>query len=741
MFTDIQGYTALVSVDEEQALSFVRTHRETLVEQTKSHHGEVIEFYGDGSLSLYDSAVDAVQCAIEMQKVYQENDRKIPVRIGIHLGDVVMRDGSIFGNGVNVASRIESIGIPGNILVSEQVHEELKNQGNIHTKGLGKYKFKNVDKPLQIYGVDHPSVVLPDKKYLSGPKGKRVRTSNTLISILGTLILLFCFYFFDPFSFFGKDLGVQEERISVPPFKNFTGSPDLDYIGDMAAHWITKDLLLTEAANVVAFHSNNEIQQLAVASAGQEINKVFAQQAGALNILEGTYNRISKDSAEFSMLIKRVDNAEVRYAFDPIRFSIESPVTGIKKLTSLVNGYWEAHDELLLSMPNFDAYKYYMKARSIWDVNGQNDSLIVSYLNRSIRADSSFLDPYFLLVGHFYNLGDFEQVEQILNRMSPKMENKSLYEKNIYLYEKANLIGNNKTVYNIAMDDLEKFERDFFTTTDYLVYALEFVNNPAKTIEIFVDKKYDQLELANCAYCVESYQIAVDAYIRSKKFKEAENLLEAIPDHQKSSRYFSLYIKLLSQQGELDRIDQLIQSGARLLANEDEYVPRFQYIAARELHNNDMHDESKAYARLLLAQADLGPVRAGWAHYFLGDLDQALRAFEAVGSNDTENISIISQIGIIQARMGRVDESKKVIADLAALNAPFQYGTVPYAQARIHQQLGESDKALDLLQQAVDEGAKFYANNVFDQDPDLQGLVDNPRFQEIIHPLGVPAVD
>ncbi len=730
MFTDIEGYTALVSANEERALSYVRTHRDTLHAQTEANNGEVIEFYGDGSLSFYDSAVDAVQCAIEMQKIYRSDDNIVPVRIGIHLGDVVMRDGSIFGNGVNVASRIESIGVSGNILVSEQVQKELKNQGHINAKALGKYKFKNVEEPIQIFGIDHPSVVMPNKKQLVGPKGKRV--SNNFIRIIGSMLLIaaLVFYYFGGLSIFQNKSRIVEERISVPPFKNFTGNSELDYIGDMSAHWLTKGLLQTENANVVAFHSNNEIQQLAKASAGQEINNVFAKQVQALNILDGSFSRISKDSVEFSAFIKKVDDGNVLYAFKPVAFSVTDPSAGIKKLSSLVNGYWEAHDELLLSMPNFEAYKYYMKARNIYE---ENDSLVQDYLLQSIQADSNFLDSYFLLMGQYYNQGKNEKRKELVNVVRPLVKDLSNYERNTFLIEEANLQGKNKKAFHIAIDDMKEYERDFFTTTDYVVHALEAVNESEKVIEIFNKYSFDELDLTNCAYCFVSHRLAAAAYIRLGQFDEAKKILDAVPEKSRNEWFFSVYIKLLSRQNDVAALETLIEDGFRLLSN-DRWNQLY-YIIAREFFIAGNTEISSQYAQKILDANPTDPEIIGWAHYYKGNQNEAQASFIQANKSYPGVTSIVSQIGVIQAKLGSDAKSWETIADLEGLKRAYDYGAVPYAQARIYYQLAEEERALTLLQQAVDEGAKFYTNNVFENDPDLQGLMDNPRFQKIVHPL------
>ena len=115
MFTDIVGYTALMEGDEGVAIKIRTRHREVFQQQHALHHGEIIQYYGDGALSIFRSAIEAVNCAIEIQRFLKEGDPAVPLRVGIHMGDIVYSKTEVYGDGVNLASRIESMGVAGAI--------------------------------------------------------------------------------------------------------------------------------------------------------------------------------------------------------------------------------------------------------------------------------------------------------------------------------------------------------------------------------------------------------------------------------------------------------------------------------------------------------------------------------------------------------------------------------------------------------------------------------------------------
>ncbi len=177
MFTDIVGYTALMQQDEQAAAKARAHHRTVFDQQHDLHHGEILQYYGDGTLSIFQSAVEAVQCAIEIQKGLQG---EVPIRIGIHLGDIVTDDTEVYGNGVNVASRVESMGIAGGVLVTQNINDELKNQPQITTQSLGHFEFKNVDQPLEIFSISNEGIQVPEPSQLKGKLKEPTKTIAVL---------------------------------------------------------------------------------------------------------------------------------------------------------------------------------------------------------------------------------------------------------------------------------------------------------------------------------------------------------------------------------------------------------------------------------------------------------------------------------------------------------------------------------------------------------------------------------
>lgn len=151
LFTDIVGYTAIMQEDEAKARKIREVHRAVFEQQHQKLNGNIIQYFGDGTLSMFKSAVNAVECAIAMQHAFRQHELRIPVRMGIHSGDIFYDGTEIFGHGVNVAARIEAMSAAGSVLISKSVNNELNNHTNFESTSLGTFSFKNVTDPVEVF--------------------------------------------------------------------------------------------------------------------------------------------------------------------------------------------------------------------------------------------------------------------------------------------------------------------------------------------------------------------------------------------------------------------------------------------------------------------------------------------------------------------------------------------------------------------------------------------------------------
>ncbi|MEE9402441.1 MAG: adenylate/guanylate cyclase domain-containing protein, partial [Desulfobacteria bacterium] len=156
---DVEGYTRLMSQDEVGTIRTLTAYREAMATLIKEYKGRVVDAPGDNVLAEFASVVDAVNCAVEIQRELAERNAEIPsarkmqFRIGVNLGDIIEEEGRIYGDGVNIAARIESLAEAGGISISSKVYEEVKNKLGLEYEFLGEQKVKNIPGPVRVYRV------------------------------------------------------------------------------------------------------------------------------------------------------------------------------------------------------------------------------------------------------------------------------------------------------------------------------------------------------------------------------------------------------------------------------------------------------------------------------------------------------------------------------------------------------------------------------------------------------------
>ncbi|MBR9998276.1 MAG: adenylate/guanylate cyclase domain-containing protein [Cyclobacteriaceae bacterium] len=162
MFTDIAGYTALMEHDEQGTMVLLTRHKQVLEICVEKYGGNNIKFYGDGSLSIFTNAIDSIYCALEIQKELRK-DPVVPLRIGLHAGEIFEKDGDIFGSNVNLTARIQTVGVPGSILISRNLYEKISNKQDFQFTLLGSYNLKNVSADTVIYAMADQGLSIPEK--------------------------------------------------------------------------------------------------------------------------------------------------------------------------------------------------------------------------------------------------------------------------------------------------------------------------------------------------------------------------------------------------------------------------------------------------------------------------------------------------------------------------------------------------------------------------------------------------
>ncbi len=216
LFTDIVGSTAIMQKDEQAALSINKRYVSVLKKSVSAHGGEILNDYGDGSLCSFTSATEAIRCAMQMQEQFRL-EPIVPLRVGLHIGEILFEDGKVLGDGVNVASRIQSLGVANSILFSNEIHSKLANQPSLKCISLGKFQFKHVDDPMEVFALANEGLVVPDRKKMEGKLQEQKSKNKKIFLAAAGFVLLFVSFFLYRQFFYKPGFTGKDKSIAVLP--------------------------------------------------------------------------------------------------------------------------------------------------------------------------------------------------------------------------------------------------------------------------------------------------------------------------------------------------------------------------------------------------------------------------------------------------------------------------------------------------------------------------------------------
>lgn len=424
MFTDIVGYTALMGSDEDRAFEVLEKSRHIHIKSINQFNGKLIKEMGDGMLAQFDTAIDSVLCAIEIQKQARQQIKE-KIRIGLHLGDITFDHEDIFGDGVNIASRLQSAADPGGIYISESIQKSIRAKSTVKTKYLGQVKLKNVDYPVNTYSILEDGLPIPSAAKIEQLKGnslfhKLTRSAYTYIILL--LLIISSVYWIR------NSQEIQASPITsllILPFDNFTGDDSLEYIV-AGIH----DALIGDVGKISALR----VPSSRTANAYRNVEKSIPQIATELNIDAAIETSVTCYGENICIQVKMVSAFPEEKLLWVHDFNIEKGELSnlTKKIANEISQQIHLNltpqEEKLLSESkpiDPDAYEAYLRGMGHWELGTKQDlDRAMEYFQLSREIDPDYALAY---VGISRTWGGYVQ-----NGFLPYSE----------VYEKAEAAGN-----------------------------------------------------------------------------------------------------------------------------------------------------------------------------------------------------------------------------------------------------------------------------------------------------------
>jgi TolB-like protein/class 3 adenylate cyclase/Tfp pilus assembly protein PilF len=363
---DVVSYSRLMGVDEAETLAALKTHRRDLIDPNiAEHQGRIVKTTGDGLLIEFPSVIEAVQCAVEVQRAMQERnsdvpaDHRIEFRVGINLGDIIIDGDDIYGDGVNVAARLEGLAEANGICVSRVVHDQVRDKLGLGFEDLGERQLKNIARPVRVFRIARPDI------------GLRTQSANPALAI------------------------PDKPSIAVLPFTNMSGDPEQDYFADGMVEDIITALSHFKALFVIARNSSFTYKGRAV-----DVKQV-GRELGVRYVLEGSVRKAANRVRITGQLVDTATGAHLwADRFDGGLgdiFDLQDQVTeGI--VGAIAPAVERAEIERARRKPTerLDAYDHYLRglAKSYQDASQQACSEALHLFNCAIKLDPDFATAY-----------------------------------------------------------------------------------------------------------------------------------------------------------------------------------------------------------------------------------------------------------------------------------------------------------------------------------------------------------
>ena len=365
---DVVGYSRLMGADEEDTFTRLKAHRRELIDpEVAAHHGRVIKLNGDGALIEFQSVVEAVRCAVRIQHALADRnaqialEKRIVIRIGINLGDVIVEDGDIYGDGINIAARLESIAEPGGICVSDKVHQEMRGKIDVGVRDLGMQTLKNIAEPVRVFRIELGGVT-------GGVAGPHSLMQHSVLTL------------------------PDKPSIAVLPLTNLSGDPSQDYFSD----GITEDIIteLSRFSELFVIARNSSFQYK---GKSPDIRQV-GRELGVRYVLEGSVRRAGDRVRITGQLIDATTGTH-RWAERYDRniedvFAVQDEV--VRNIVAIIAAHVnkaETERTLLKSTSTWQAYDYFLQGTDALSTYFTNYDVQTLHESRRFFERSISIDP------------------------------------------------------------------------------------------------------------------------------------------------------------------------------------------------------------------------------------------------------------------------------------------------------------------------------------------------------------
>jgi len=727
MFTDIVGYTALMNADESAALTLLEKNREIHKPWIEKFGGRMLKEMGDGMLVSFPNASDAILCAALIQN--ETVAYEYHLRIGLHEGEVIVQNDDIFGDGVNVASRIESLAEPGQILITESVYRNIQNKPGIRAEMLGERYLKNVKEPWKLYvaSVDQDTLDAICAVDHGPVENRSTRTHRYLIKWLiigfvgaaigGTLWMSLS----STDRVEGLDTetvrSLREKTVTVLPFQG-PAAGHLSDFGAMAPYWIVQRL--TEVAK-------GKVIDVGTAETYGDIPADLIERTGLEAVIVGRYFIMDSKAGQFELYVDVIDlKTKEKSNLGHYVGSSDDPSGVLDEATQKIMAIWALSDKKRWAQapPRYDAFREYERAIDTW---GSDYEESFKHLERAFELDTTFYEPILKMISGYNNLGRYAMSDSLLDFISTR-------DPILDPWTQMRLDLHETTVDG----DLYKAAENAFLMAEFdprdrmSVYSAQYfasrIGRYKKSLSYYAELL--EIDHTECEGTGWPTQVAYRALYALGEFSEIIHISDSLDCFLENDLLKAYPQKACVQLDRFDLIDSLMRKFARSAQFTEDDRDWLLEVVLKELYLTGKEQKFGKYTNMLITSKNY----QHWGQIFDGNAQPAIDKINDRVQQDPGNYYLLGHLAFMHSYTGDSLEVQKLLERLEQRpDEPYDFGQKKYYMGTLNALLGNDQLAMDFLLDAYRDGMSFGWGKYAD-DFRLRSLFEYPPFIEFVKP-------
>jgi thioredoxin-like negative regulator of GroEL/TolB-like protein len=519
------------------------------------------------------------------------------------------------------------------------------------------------------------------------------------------------------------------DKIAVLKFGNNTGDSKYDIVSKMASDWIIHGITENQVAQVITQDIIDEYQTILK---GKNIEEneitIVKEYLKPGKIISGNFY-LKNGNLLFQAMLIDGKTSKTIISFKPTECASENPLQCIDDLNESITGYFITKDDKNLMLqqdpPKYEAYKYVLEAK----YSNDNDEYL-QLLQKAIAADSNYFEPKVLLVGHYYNLGQYQKADSLRKSIKPDSYTNKRQLNLLNMYE-ALIKGDNRATYKTILNEYDFAPNDLTTNRTAMVVALQYVNRPEDVDAIYKVVNIDSLDLQNCFDCIERLYIKTLADIELGNYTNAIKLIENTHEKREAKRLNKPLAIAYVRAGKIELLAQFLKK-IELMGTTEEIQNLYLQVGKEFLLKRDSTKAQEYFNKIINATSEnKDKVLLANALFYSNDFVKAETLLRDIIRENPKNIDALSKLAICNFKLGNLTAANKNLIALDGLRADFQYGSIDYALAQYDAATGNEKELYEHLLKAAASGS-LYISNTFKNDPQFLNYMTTKGFEEAL---------